>query len=240
MTYQLHALIVEPAAGPRNRIRSAISNLQSFAAPHMALSSEEAERAIKNSPSVDLVFISHRIGLDSAIALMVSLKAELVARDAAFILLMDGSADRSVLADIMLKGIDGFLIEPYSVDQLSEVVKIAEKVKAEHRAARFQRAGVLLVKELIDQIDQLSSLVKAGRPAAISKAVLQDMCEAVHRLEPELQANFTSMMVEIFTSIQNPHQSSRVNARSYTGSSERVRKRLAEKALDNLRQAVGT
>lgn len=239
MTNQMHALVIEPAAGPRNRIRAAISNLRLFSSPHMLLSTEEAERAIKNETSTDIVFISNRVGLDNAIALMVSLKAEFAARDAAFILLMEGSTDRGVLAEIMLKGIDGFLIEPYSVDQLSEVVKIAERVKAEHRAARFKKAGVLLVKELIDQIDQLSALVRSKRPATISRAVLQDISSAIHQLDPELQAQFHTLVVDIFSSIETPHQATRVNSRSYTGCSERVRKRMAERAIETLRQAVG-
>ncbi|RIL02358.1 MAG: hypothetical protein DCC75_13290, partial [Proteobacteria bacterium] len=95
----------------------------------------------------------------------------------------------------------------------------------------------LLVNELMGQVDQLAKLRKSGRPAAISKAVFEDMCSVLPRLEEHEQADYFAIATEKFIAAQVPNDDI-LNTRSYNGASERVRQRMAKNTIDKVRQAM--
>ena len=219
-------------------MKDAMRSVAAFAGVGSAASLTEAVETIKSGSTVDVVFLSQRLDSDESLNFIARAKTLANSRDAAFVVLVSSASERSNMARQMVAGADGFLVEPYSVDQLVQITHLAERVRCERRDARFEKAAELLLSELIDQVDQLAILRKSGRAGNISQQIFLDTCSVLKTLEPVLQEQYLRLAVERFSGIAKP-RTLQLRGNSYTGASERVRKKFAARAIDGLKFAVG-
>lgn len=237
MAVGLKALLIDPNSAARNRLKSVISNVAGFKGTIHCSALEEARLALKSSGSIDVVFVSDRIGFETVAAFVKSHKEVLETRDAAFVLLCESSVDRVTMTQIATRGLDAILMEPYSAQQFSEVIRLAQQIKQDRLAERFRRVGKVFVGELVSSLDQIARQLKAGRKSAISKGVFADVCSVVKDLPQDLQKLYLELAVEAFSAVDKP-ESTQVFSNTYNGVSERVRKQFAGKAVDALRGAL--
>jgi hypothetical protein len=114
-------------------------------------------------------------------------------------MLFAGNEDRNKsIAEGLLAGTDGFLFEPFSIDQLVDVTKLAAKIKLQRAAARQMLSLDFIVKDFVRLIDVYSRLTMMGCDASKARARVERMSNTVKSFEPEAQEAFLQALVEMF------------------------------------------
>ena len=58
-------------------------------------------------------------------------------------------------------------------------------------------ATVLLIKEILNQVDEVADLRKRGLSAKLSQAMLAEMCTVLRELDPETQATYFEHLITL-------------------------------------------
>ena len=134
-----------------------------FSNVHVANSLQEAERHLSEEP-IDIVFIAMRGNGDVINRFIKRLKQELAGRDAAYVLLLEGRRNSVEIARTLVDGADALLLEPYSVESLHTISRLAEKMKKSVRGcACWVPCGFSSVKSLHSWA-RLHAWKNQGRP----------------------------------------------------------------------------
>ena len=140
---------------------------------------------------IDIVFIAMREDGDAINRFIKRLKQELAGRDAAYVLLLESRRDSVEIARTLVDGADAILLEPYSVESLHTISRLAEKIKKERSRMRMQVPLRLLVREIAAQLGQVARLEKSGASASVSRGVLQEMCSVLGELDQETRSLYS-------------------------------------------------
>ena len=190
-----------------------------FPTVHVANSLQEAERHLSEEP-IDIVFIAIREDGDVVNRFIKRLKQELAGRDAAYVLLLEGRRNSVEIARTLLDGADALLLEPYSVESLHAISRLAEKMKKERSRMRMQVPLRLLVREIAAQLGQVARLEKSGASGLVSRSVLQEMCSVLGELDQETLSLYFEVILEVFPELPATHCS--VHVGTYRGVSQCV------------------
>ena len=150
----LDAIIIEPALDKRTNLREIARNFCNSVVASSTL--QDAMERIRNSSNCDVIYISSRFDLEAATQFVASIKQTDIARDSANLLI--GSADRfnpTLLASLTLKGFDGMLLEPASVNTFSVSADLALKARRAKLQERQRRSIEVMVKSLAEQLDEV-------------------------------------------------------------------------------------
>ena len=213
------ALIVEGNLEHRARLRLAMRASLLFPTVHVANSLQEAELHLLEEP-IDIVFIAIREDGDVVNRFIKRLKQELAGRDAAYVLLLEGRRNSVEIARTLLDGADALLLEPYSVESLHAISRLAEKIKKERSRVRMQLPLRLLVREIAAQLGQVARLEKSGASGLVSRSVLQEMCSVLGELDQETLSLYFEVILEVFPELPATHSS--VHVGTYRGVSQCV------------------
>jgi hypothetical protein len=63
--------------------------------------------------------------------------------------------------------------------------------------AQDQKAIVLLIKQIMDQIDEIASLRKQGKKAGISRELLGEMCSILPELSEAQRDHFHDLLIKL-------------------------------------------
>ena len=99
-----------------------------FPTVHVANSLQDAEARLSEEP-IDIVFIAMREDGEAIHRFIKRLKQELAGRGAAYVLLLEGRRNSVEIARTLVDGADAILLEPYSVESLHTISRLAEKMK---------------------------------------------------------------------------------------------------------------
>lgn len=228
------AIIADPDLEGRMKLRQTTGSVWQFQKVFQAGDMAEAARVMAEEERIDVVFISYRFP-DAEIADFVTKAKETKAgQDAAFVFIVKGGdqGGKSAVAQAMLLGADGFLNEPYSVDQLVEITKLSSRVKAERGSARHLMAARVMVQEMISFLDQIAQVRSSGFESTRTFDRFRQICkqfESVGKGTPEV---FTSLVIEMFEKASPPIGSGK--RKKYGGVSDRVKQRMEKKLLSQL------
>jgi len=234
MQHRYLAQVIHPDSAARLRLKTIACNLAEFSTIRQSADLKDAHNAT-NGESVDVYFISSRFEQEEIKQFTAQTKSTNSGSEAAFVLLLDGSKqDRNTLTQNVLLGLDGFLCEPYSVDGLLEITRIAAKIKLERHAAKEKFAFSLLVREIGGQIDLIATLLSQGAKAALSRRALEETCSILPTLSEESATIYTEVVLAHFENAQPPTQA--VKRKAYSGASQRVQQIQESKMLASLKQ----
>ena len=191
-----------------------------FPTVHAANSLQEAELRLSEEP-IDIVFIAMREDGGVINEFIHRSKQELAGRDAAYVLLLEGRRSSIEVARTLVDGADAILLEPYSVESLQTISRLAKKMKKERSRVRMQVPLRLLVREIAAQLGQVARLEKSGASGSVSRAVLQEMCAVLGELDPETRSLYFEVILDVFPELPATHCS--VHVDTYRGVSQRVR-----------------
>lgn len=228
------ALVIEPDLDSRMRLKAAMTSVPAFKQSFQVGKVREGQQKIDTSQRpIDVVFISYRFPEEEVSEFIQYAKAAPMAQDAAFILIKRSQDQQSTsVASSVLAGADGLLFEPFSVDQLVEITRIASKVKKERSAAREEGALKFLLLDVINQIDQVAYLKACDYETGSSMKKLKEMCAVFANLSSESKEVYNRIAIEAFESAPVPKMV--FQRKKYTGASSRVQKRMEKKTLGAL------
>lgn len=114
----------------------------------------------------------------------------------------DGGADS--IATGMLGGIDGFLSEPFSVELLSDIARIALQLKKQNEENRTRLAVTILINEASKYLDAASVSLFKGLAPGHSLRKLRGVSSKLENLSPAAKDLYYEVLEEIFSQCQVP------------------------------------
>lgn len=229
----LKSLIIDSDLNRRMLLRQAATNVASFRTVQQLGSLNEATRKFSDGEAFDVIFISCRFDNEQVRPFIKQAKEMPAGADAAYVLVLEtNDPGTAALATNVLTGADGFLIEPYSVDQLEEITVLAGKIKKERRASREKIAIGMIVQDIIAQVDKMSYIKACKMDPAGAQRKLQELCGMFKTMEPETLSTYYDLALEAFESAKVG--SVDVGVKQYKGASSRIKKKVEEKILAKL------
>lgn len=230
---QAIAMIVDPDVATRMRLKQATTAVHQFKEVRLEPNLTEAQRKLEGPNKYDVVFVSERFPHDDVVSFVSGAKGLDGGIDAAYILVL-GSADQdsAKVASSMVVGTDGFLLEPYSVDQLVEIVALAQKVRKERQEARQLAAVNFLVKDIMAQLDRVAYLKACQVDVGRSIRVFRDRCKILANFDDGTKKVYFDTALTLFEKAPIPKAPP---APKYIGASRRVRQTMEKKVLEEVK-----
>lgn len=118
-------------------------------------------------------------------------------QDSVYIVSFNGSnSSEASIAKSVLDGIDGVLLEPFSVDSLQDVTNLAAAVYQQRRRAREEAAVKCLVESVLKNLDTVSCLKAMEEAPGEAMKALKEFKEVLQTLDPGLQKYYYSMLIQ--------------------------------------------
>lgn len=229
---RLNVLMIDPDAETRAKLKMAARALDCFGNIDWVKSWTAALDALDNNLHIDVVFISHIYPRDEIVEFVASAKETRSGRLCAYIQIIEQDEKiGETVAQNVIKGIDGFLCEPFSATGLRETTEVGRSVKNKQIEARLRGATELLITSMVAKLDSTASSLKRGdlQEGDLKEQVL----EAKSLLEDINQdgwATYYEILMESFEKVVARYE---VDT-GYHGVSKRLQKRLKEKMLQEL------
>lgn len=230
------AILVDPDIQSRMRLKQATTAVTNFGKVHQLSELREAQQKLGGSEKADVVFISKKHEMESILNFIKLAKGLPQGQDAAYILVLGAKdQDTSTVASSVMSGFDGFLFEPYSVDNLLEITQISARVKRERSKAREEAAMKMLMTDLMNQIDLLAYLRSCkSDPGRVLKK-FKETTTVLRTLSPESFDLYQTVAIDMFENAPLPTKV--FQKRAYGGASSRVKKKMEDKLIADLEKS---
>lgn len=223
------AMIIDPDLDTRMRLKQATASVHQFGKVYQMTTLKDSITKLNAGESADVCFISYRCDQSEVSNFIKDSKATKGGQDTAYILVLKSKDQQSsTVATNVLAGFDGFLFEPYSVEQLLELTELAARVRKERSTTREQAAIRFLLTDIMNQIDQIAFLKASGYDMGSSTKKFKDLCSVLQTLQPESKNIYIGLAVDMFESAEIPKKI--FQRKIYGGASSRVKKKQ-EKAI---------
>jgi DNA-binding NarL/FixJ family response regulator len=227
------ALLLDKDMDVRMRLKQATASVSSFGKVHQSNTPREALEKFRNEGPIDVVFVSYQYDKQAIMDFIKEGKAEQNGQDTAYVLVLPRKRESNgALAEYMLIGADGFLFEPFSVDELVEITALATRVKKERLAAREMIAVKFLLKDLIKHLDALYMLNSMSMNGVATRNRFEQLCSNLQKLHPESRHLYFELAVDMFGRVPTPNMDRM--GRRYEGTSRRVKERIERRVLSDL------
>lgn len=236
MSEKITCLIIDSDIPARMRLKQAAIPLGKFSNTSICSSFEETTQKLSGEYVADLIFISERFEEEVTTDFVRRAKDMKGGQDSAFVLVLGSQTDQSQrIARSVLTGFDGFLMEPFSVNDLEGVVKLTQRIKKERSSAREKRALELLLRDMIKQLDKIAFIASKGRDPKNALKKMHAMCATLEGMGPQAKEIYYECVV---TAMENaPLNSFSADFKNYAGTSTRIKKALEDKMLAQMEQA---
>jgi DNA-binding NarL/FixJ family response regulator len=231
------AVLVDPDIQSRMRLKQATTAVPHFGKVHQLGELREAQQKLSGSDRADVVFISRKHEMEGILNFIKLAKGLPQGQDAAYILVLGAkNQDTSTVASSVMSGFDGFLFEPYSVDNLLEITQIAARVRKERSHAREEAAMKMLMTDLMNQIDLLAYLKQAkSDPGRVLKK-FRETTTVLRTLSEESFKLYQSVAINMLENAPLPTKI--FQKRSYGGASSRVKRKMEDKLIADLEKSA--
>jgi response regulator RpfG family c-di-GMP phosphodiesterase len=228
-TERFNILIIDPDGKSRAMLKDAALSLPSFKKVHFSNSLDDAMKYGDGVDPIDVVTVSYRFNGDDVAKFVSNIKKTPRGREWAFVNVMKSKhQENETVAESMLNGMDGFLFEPYSADNLREMAEVTAKVRLKNEIAKKRGALELFLNEVTKHIDAISFYASQKRDPTIAKNKLTNSCNKLKRFKTEDWNMYTEVLVDVFSKVLPPATA------QYQGVSKRVRERLKSKMMKEL------
>lgn len=230
-----NALIVSPDSDLRARLKLAVHHDQTlgsrtFDKVHACSSLEEAVIHLADDPRFDVVLIPDNYEQSKIESFMERLKTFQNEKYGLVLVLRGSFEDKASLADKFMSGIDGCLCEPFSVESLGEITRIAERVRKENEDARISSAAGLVIESALDEIDFKCAEQSEKKRENFFSTALRRAIGIFRNLSPERRDDYyDTLMKAVDKRTPAPPQAAAPDGDGYTGPSEIIKKRLEAK-----------
>ncbi|RMD85318.1 MAG: hypothetical protein D6808_05485 [Candidatus Dadabacteria bacterium] len=229
--YSFNALIVDPNPQNRNRLKYAISVcglfnkvIQSHGPEDAAAKLLEHKSELLTLKSPFYIFFSYLLRPAEIKAYIEQTKEKFQSYTFKTVLVINASQEnrQQMIETAIVLGIDGLLFEPYSAQELSEVIQGTLK----HPPLKNEFSPLsMLIKEIMAELDGVAELHASQGEKA--KAALEEFKQRLSILEgfdEEDLENYYAAAVELFGKSKTPKK-----IKPYRGASQRVKQILERK-----------
>jgi len=226
-------LILDSNEERRIRLKSATQLVPEFTKVTVAQTLRDAQEHIRNAEeSWDIIFMSNEMDEATLGHFIESSKNTSSAADAAYILILNTKkkASSDIFSNMRI-GIDGLLYQPYSIEQLMEIIDISAQLKQQTPGARESAAIQILLNDVIGQLDRLALLKKRGYDVKKGGIQLEKLCANLSKISPEELEGYFKTVVETFENAPLP---TTLEKSLYKGPSQRVREMQERRLLQKL------
>jgi response regulator RpfG family c-di-GMP phosphodiesterase len=233
--HRLSLLLVDHDIDSRMRLRHAVSTVDAYGETTQANNLEDARHRLEQiDQPLDLIFISYEFPRDQVTRFIQEGKDFKAGEDAAFIMLFPGNEDKNArIAEGLLAGVDGFLFEPFSIDDLVGMGALAAKIKQRRAAAREAISIRFMIKDIVKLVDVRARLTAMGCESTKVYARLVAIHESLQAFQPESRALYFSLIIDTF--ILQPVPDPLFQRFKNAGiRSMRLRRKLAECLIDGI------
>ena len=214
-------LVIEPDMSARMRIKTATSAVPTFGRVLQCSTLAEGKEKLSHE-KYDVVFISCQFPQEETSVFIKGSKETANAQDAAFILILKTNEQEATsVAQNVLVGADGLLFEPYSVDSLVEITRVAAKVKGERAIAREMAAIKVILNDIMEQTNLVAYLKAMKVDTTRHSKKLKEMCSIFEAFDDAKRQVYLDVVVDQF--INAPLPTPPKNLPSYSGVSSRIR-----------------
>ena len=218
------AYVVDPDLASRAKLKSAAMAVNEFGRISLVNSLRDAAAKLESGDRCDVCFISYAFSQADVTKFITESKNTHVGRDTAFVVLLKGrDQNNETVATNVLVGADGFLFEPYSVESLVGITKLARKIKGDRAEGRERVALTLLVQDLMKQLDLVVCMKTSGVSPTTSMKKLHELSDTIRALSDDKRAIYFEIVEKLFSEAQPSRKPTRAK---YAGASERLRKKF--------------
>ena len=229
---RFQAVIVDNNTERRMRLKAATGSVSYFEKSYLFNTLSESEPRFQTEPMIDIALLSYEFPEFLLASFIEKVKVAPFGLDTAFVLVLPAKDQHSeIVAKNVIAGADGFLFEPYSVDQLDEIVRIAARVKKERSEARDKAAFDFLLEDLLQVVDRLSYLQSVNQDTESLFRKAREKAKMLHTLNEDRAAIYYDVLIEKTGEAPLPR---RIYQEKYKGASKRVSERMERKLLDKL------
>lgn len=222
-------LIVDSDSLSRGKLKQVALALTSFNKVTAVASLAEGLSKTETPEQIDIVVISNRFGEEDLSRFVQEAKKTRRGKEWAYMLVLQSVEQQNqVIAGGVLNGIDGFLFEPYSAENMREMAEITAHVKLRNEASRKKAAMAMILKEILGHLDAVAFFRSCRRESAVATRKFRESCAALKSMKDENYEAYVETAIEIFGSANLPA------SKAYSGVSQRVREKLEAKDIEDL------
>jgi response regulator RpfG family c-di-GMP phosphodiesterase len=226
---RFNILIVDPDTSSRGRLKQVAMSLTTFNKVYVCNNLAEGLEKSKLGEQIDVVVLSYSFGINEVATFVKEAKSSPKGQEWAYVsVLKSASEQHDTIANHVVIGIDGFLFEPYSADNLKEMAEVTAKIKKLNSDKRKLAAMKMLLKEIAKHIDAVSFYKSQKKEVPSATKKLHDACEKLKKYREEYYEIYLEAMIDVFQKMTPPQNN------LYTGVSLRVKQKLEQKRLVEL------
>lgn len=235
---QFNAIIVDSDTVTRMRLKQVCSSVATFGKVNFTTTLSEGIDKMLATGGTDVMFVSHLFGQEEIGQFIKKGKELKEGQDTAYVLVLPAKdqSNSATIAQNMLSGADGLLFEPYSVDQLVDITRLAAKVRKERSQAREEATIRFLLKDIITNLDALAYARSCGAELGPAVKHFQQMCKVLQTLSPESQAVYYNLVADTFEAAPVPQTI--LGMKKYIGASKRIKKRVSDHIAQTITESA--
>jgi hypothetical protein len=223
-----NCIILDPDMPSRMKLKQATTQVSDFGKVTPVGTINDANSILGSGEgNMDIIFVSTRFDNEVITNFINQAKACKAGQDTAYVMIVKSQS--SSVAQNMLLGGDSVLCEPYSVDSMLEITRLAAIVKKERADAREKIAINLLIGDISNQIDLIACLKASGCEPGTSIKKFRDVCASLTKLSPETKEYYYETLINKLIDAKVPPKA--LAAKKYSGVSSRVKKRMETKLI---------
>lgn len=225
--------VLDPNNERRNRLKTALGAAGDYGDLSQFNSKASFIEALPNFEVLDIALISFDFPVADFKELVRINRAASKDGDTCFVLMLQGSQKtKEIVAAFTAAGADGFLLEPFSVDEAREISHVAQGLRKERRLTREIASYKSVAKKLVGQIDNLAMLKRVKAPLGVAIREIRESCRMFESLEGE---SLDRAQRIVFAAFEEAKAAPNVLKEiQYAGPSKFVRKRMAERLLSSV------
>ena len=228
-----NVLIVDPDSGSRGRLKQVSLSLTRFNKVFVCSSLEEALGKTDFPEAIDIVVVSTNLGEENITDFIRRAKDTRKGKEWAYMAVLKSAEQKNqIIAGGVLGGLDGFLFEPYSADNMREMAEITAAVKHRNALGRKRAAIGMIMREVVSHFDAFAFYRSKGKEGVMPLKRIRDALSGLPDIasDKEIYAIYVDVACEIFSNALPPAE------KAYQGVSQRVRERLEAQALQKLEE----
>ena len=203
-------IIINAHINSRSILREVLKSFLYKVKISYAQSLKEAYELIKKGENFDVGFVAFELGQPAISDFIASLKNEDLSNAPPFIATLKSRNDNSSssIASLYLEGVAGFISEPYSSDDILNLLKaITQKKETSEQSNKVKKASNLLLNEAMLRIDNVAEQQsRKGEADVLTVRGLKNISKSLETLYQQDSEEYTSALLQAFEKAKPPKE----------------------------------